>query len=69
MRKITDTKYKITKKDHGRIIKVGKFNFIKVAVEGEWDFWNHGFTDCRYIEKKDKFIYKDKKGNWYEKVD
>jgi hypothetical protein len=44
-KKITDVKYKITKKDHGRTIKVGKYDFIKIWIKGEWEFWKHGFAD------------------------
>ena len=66
--KVTDPNYRLTKKDHGRILKVGKHNFRRISIIGEWDYWENGFVDCAYSEKKDKFIYKNKEGNWYEEI-
>lgn len=64
--KITDTKYKLTLKDHGKILKVGKYNFRRIWIEGGWDFWNYGFKAIDWIG--DKPVYKYKNGNWYEQV-
>ena len=64
--KITDYKRKLTLKDHGRILKVGKYKFARINIKGGWDFWHHGFTDIAWI--KDEPIYKYKDGNWYKKI-
>jgi hypothetical protein len=59
--KITDWKYILTQKDHGRVLRVGR-KFVRIAMKGQWDFWNHGFTDIAWIG--DKPIYQ-KDGEWY----
>jgi len=61
--KITDPKRILTIKDHGRILKVGKYNFVRIHMQGGWDFWNHGFKDIAWIANEP--IYKHKDGNWY----
>lgn len=65
MEKITDVNYILSKKDHGRIIKVGKNNFRRIFIKGEYPFWEDGFTDIAWV--KDTPIYK-KDNDWYRKV-
>ena len=66
MENITDFKRKLTLKDHGKVLRVGKRHFRRIWMEGGWDFWNHGFVSC--AQKNGDFIYKDKKDNWFKEV-
>lgn len=61
--RITDPRTTLTLEEHhGRILKVGKHNFVRMWIKGGWDFWNYGFTDIIWIN--DTPIY-FKEGAWY----
>jgi len=63
--KITDPKYILTKKDHGKILRVGKKHFRRIWMKGCWPFWKYGFDGCYYLKEEDDFLYsKDKE--WYK---
>jgi hypothetical protein len=61
--KITDYRRMLTLKDHGRVLRVGKKDFIRVNMKGGWDFWNYGFTDIA-LAGDTPIYYKD--GSWYK---
>ena len=64
--KITDPNYKLTKKDHGKVLKVGKKNFVRIAIKGEFPWWEHGYVGVAELPDGRK-IYKSKNGSWYIK--
>jgi len=41
--KITDPKTQLGPEYHGKILKVGKKNFIRIVHEGMYKWWKDGF--------------------------
>lgn len=64
--KITDPKTQLGPEYHGKILKVGKKDFIRIVHEGMYKWWKDGFEAMK--KHGEDWIYL-KEGEWYkEKV-
>lgn len=66
--KITDPKTQLGPEYHGRVLKVGKKNFVRIVHENMYKWWEDGFQEMSKATNRetgeDEWIYR-KGEDWF----
>ena len=63
--KITDPKRNITEADHGKVLKVGKKDFVRIVIPGMYEWWKDGFESMDKVGNDWVYL---KEGEWYKEL-